>query len=99
MNQDYMKDNELGTSNTYIEMVPQLNLPELHRQLAALTNSHIHRDLGGMSEVERRAAIADIMEQIEQMLAFKRMPWEAVLQKAIRRANGGFSGDGNGSYS
>jgi hypothetical protein len=61
------------------------DLPELHRQLAALTDPHVHHDLYGIAEVERRTEIADIMEQIEEMLAFEWMPWQAALEKACRK--------------
>ncbi len=61
------------------------DLPELHRQLAALTNPHVHHNLGGMAVIERRTAIADIVEQIEEMLAFEKMPWQASLEEACRK--------------
>jgi len=70
----------LSTKNIHSEMI--LDLPELHRQLAALANPHLHHDLRAMPEVERRTAMTDIMEQIEEMLAFERMPWQAALEKA-----------------
>lgn len=94
MNQHYTK----VTSNTYSGMIPEINLRELHRQLAALTNPHIHHDLRGMPEVERRTAMTDVVEQIEEILAFERMPWEAALVKACRRVDDEYSGDGDSSH-
>jgi hypothetical protein len=90
------EDIVLSTSNNHGEMIT--DLPELHRQLAALTNSHIHHDLRGMPEVERRTAMADIVEQIEEMQAFERMPWQAALEKAIRRVDNEYSRDGHSSH-
>ncbi len=70
----------MSTSHIHGEMIT--DLPELHRQLAALTNPHVHHDLRGMTESERRTAVADVMERIEEMLAFERMPWQAALEAA-----------------
>jgi hypothetical protein len=41
-----------------------------------------------MAEVERRTAMADIVEQIEEILAFEQMPWQAALEKACRKLEG-----------
>ena len=79
------------------QVIPDLDLPELHRQLAALKNAHIHHDLRGMPEVERRTAMADIMEQIEERLAFERMPWQAALEKALKRVDDEYSRNGHSS--
>jgi hypothetical protein len=86
----------LSTSNSHSEMIT--GLPELHRQLAALTNAHVHHDLRGMPEVERRTAMADIMEQIVEMQAFERMPWQAALEKAFRRVDDEYSRDGHSGH-
>ncbi len=77
------EDCVLSTSNNHNEMIT--GLPELHRQLAALTNAHVHHDLRGIPEVERRTAMADIVEQIEEMQAFERMPWCSALEKALKK--------------
>lgn len=79
---------QLNSQNDNIlsEFIPDLDLTEMHRRLAALMNSHIHHDLCGMAEVERRTAIADVLEQIEETLAFERMPWQAALEKVSRKA-------------
>lgn len=69
------------------EIIPALDLFELHRRLAALTNPHIHHDLRGMPEIERQTAIADVLEQIEEMLAFEQMPWQTALEKAILKVD------------
>ena len=79
---------EMNDGKIHSEVIPDLDLFELHRRLAALTNSHLHHDLRGMPEVERRAAIADLLEQIEEMLAFERMPWQKALEKARRKVDG-----------
>lgn len=70
--------------NIHSEFIPDLDLTELHRWLAALTNAHIHHDLRAMSEEERLAAMADVLEQIEEMLAFERMPWQKALEEYIQ---------------
>lgn len=70
--------------HTHSEFIPDLDLNELHRRLAALTNSHVHHDLCGMPEVERQAAMADVLEQIEEMMAFERMPWQAALEQYVQ---------------
>jgi hypothetical protein len=80
------------------EVIPDLYLSELHRQLAALTNAHIHHDLRGIPEVERRTAMEDITEQIEERLAFEQMPWQAALEKALRSVDDAYSRDGNSSH-
>jgi hypothetical protein len=90
------EDNVLSTSNYHSKMMK--DLPELHRQLAALTNAHIHHDLRGLAEVERRTAMADIVKQIEEMQAFERMPWQAALEKALRRVDNEYSRDGHSSH-
>ncbi len=63
-----------SNGNNRSEFIPDIDLIELHRWFAALTNSHIHHDLRGMPEVERHAAMADVLEQIEALMAFERMP-------------------------
>lgn len=68
------------------EFFPDLNLCELHRWLAALMNAHIHHDLRGMPEVERQTAMADVLEQIEALMAFARMPWLTALEQASQKA-------------
>lgn len=73
--------------NIHREFDPDLDLVELHRRLAALVNAHIHYDLRGMPEVERQAAMADVLQQIEEELAFKQMPWEAALKEAIQKVD------------
>jgi len=78
---------EMNGGKIQREVIPDLDLFELHRLLAALTNSHMHHDLRGIPEVERRAAIADVLEQIEEMLAFERMPWQTALEKASRKVD------------
>jgi hypothetical protein len=50
-----------------------------------------------MPEVERRTAMADIMEQIEERLAFERMPWQAALEKALKRVDDEYSRNGHSS--
>jgi hypothetical protein len=72
----------LSTHNIHSEMI--LDLPELHRQLAALANPNLHHDLRAMPEVERRTAMKDIEEQIEEMLAFEHMPWQSAFEKATK---------------
>jgi hypothetical protein len=69
------------------EFDPDLDLFELHRRLAALANSHVHHDLRGMPEVERQAAMADVLQQIEEMLAFEQTPWQKALEEAIRKVD------------
>ena len=78
---------EMNDGKIHNEDIPDLDLFELHRRLAALTNSHIHHDLRGIPEVERQAAIADLLEQIEEMLAFERMPWQTGLEKARQKVD------------
>jgi hypothetical protein len=70
--------------NLHCEFIPDLDLCELHRWLAALMNAHIHHDLRGMPEVERQTAMADVLEQIEELMAFERMPWQAALEAYIQ---------------
>jgi len=70
-----------------VEFIPDVDLVELHRQLAALTNAHIHQDLRGMPEVERQVAMADVLKQIEELLAFEQSPWPAALEEAIQKVN------------
>jgi hypothetical protein len=70
--------------STHSEFFFDIDLVELHRWLAALTNPHIHHDLRGMTEDERLVALADVLEQIEEMLAFERMPWQKALEKYIQ---------------
>jgi hypothetical protein len=77
--------------STHSEFFPDLDLVELHRLHAALANAHIHHDLRGMPEVERLTAMADVLEQIEELLAFERMPWKAALEQASRKINAKFT--------
>jgi hypothetical protein len=79
---------ETDRGKIHSELIPELDLVELHRRLAALTNAHSHHDLRGMPEVERQTAIADVRQQIEQRLAFERMPWQAALEEASRKVDG-----------
>lgn len=74
------KNEEVG-SNLDLEVV------ELNRQLAALTNAHMHNDLHAMPEVERQVAISDIRQKIEASLAFKQSPWPAALDEAIQKVD------------
>ena len=67
------------------EFDPDLDLTELHRQLAALANAHVHHDLRGMPELEWQAAMSDVLEQIEERMAFEQMPWQEALEEAIRK--------------
>jgi hypothetical protein len=41
--------------------------------------------------VERLTAMADVLEQIEELLAFERMPWKAALEQASRKINAKFT--------
>jgi hypothetical protein len=50
--------------NLHSEFVSGLDLPELHRQLAALTNPQIHHDLRGMPEIERQAALEKAFRRV-----------------------------------
>lgn len=73
--------------NIHSEFFPDIDLVELHRLHAALANSHIHHDLRGMPEVERLTAMADVLEQIEELMTFERMPWKTALGQASRKVD------------
>ena len=77
----------IKNGNIQSEFIPDLDLTELNRRLAALANAHMHHDLRGMPEVERQAAMADVLQQIEEMLAFEQMPWQKALDEAIRKVD------------
>jgi len=62
-----------------------MDLYELHRLYAALVNNHMHHDLKRISEVERQTAMADILEQIEDLMQFKTYPFEVALAKAVAK--------------
>jgi len=70
-----------------VEYNPDLDLVELNRQLAALTNAHMHSDLRSMPEVEKQVAISDVRLKIEAALAFEQSPWPAALEEAVRKVD------------
>lgn len=43
-------------------------LVELARLIAALTNAHMHHDLRDMDELERRVAIAQMCDEMEELI-------------------------------
>jgi hypothetical protein len=72
-----------------IELNPNSDLVELNRQLAALKNPHMHDDLLGIPEVERQVALADVLEQIEEILAAEQTPWQTALEEAVCKVDDG----------
>lgn len=58
------------------------DLPELHRWLAALMNPRCHWDIAQMPDVERLAAVDDVLERISEQVEFERL-WQPFLDRSV----------------